>query len=461
MLDSLDTLIAFVLIMLVVSLLITIVVQMCSAFLNLRGLNLLKGLGKTFAVILPDVASVADTEEKEDAKKLASFILRGRLISDSSFIKHWPKWWRFATAARPDEIFDSIHRIATGQRSAPDGLKEAAQKVLTALGLNAGTLNDSLESARNLGVTVNKALEAVPDKDSRDAAQNALKEVSEKLIAFETDAVRIVTAAAGDIDAAYKKFQYWIDICQERVQQWFTLHTRLFTILFALVFAFLLQLDTVEIFKLVSNNKAVRDKLVAQATAVSSQAERTLGNSPTVLQSAYDTWVRDMKNANIKSALTSPSPPPVKIAATDTRESVARQIETALNNIKGKDDALKSFNDAVDTTVTEDLKKKSQDYREVQANFKETGFDLFPKNRQNTAFTRWGDSWQNGSWTHFWGILFSVGLLSLGAPFWYNALKNLASLRSTVAQNISKEQEQAQEQADLATPKPPPTLTPS
>src|SRR4029077_776018 len=109
MLDSLDTLIAFVLIMLVVSLLITIVVQMCSAFLNLSGLNLLKGVGKTFAVILPDAASVADTEVMEkNAKKLSSFILKGRLISDSSFIKHWPKWWRFTPAARPDEIFDTI-----------------------------------------------------------------------------------------------------------------------------------------------------------------------------------------------------------------------------------------------------------------------------------------------------------------------------------------------------------------
>jgi hypothetical protein len=33
-----------------------------------------------------------------------------------------------------------------------------------------------------------------------------------------------------------------------------------------------------------------------------------------------------------------------------------------------------------------------------------------------------------------------VGLLSLGAPFWYNALRNISSLRSTVAQNISNEQ---------------------
>jgi hypothetical protein len=265
---------------------------------------------------------------------------------------------------------------------------------------------------------------------------------------------------AGELDSAYQKFHYWTCICEERAQQWLTMHTRLFTVFFAFVFAFALQLDTVEIFKLVSYNKAVRDKLVAQATAVSSQAEKILGNSPTVLQSAYDAWLRDMKDANIRSALTSPSPPPVKIAATDTRESVARQIGTALGNIQAKDDALKSFNDAVDTTVTEDLKKKSQDYREVQANFKDTGFDLFPNNPKNNTFTRWGDSWQSGSWAHFWGILFSVGLLSLGAPFWYNALKNLVNLRSQVAQNISEEQKQREAGKRPAAAEPPPTVKP-
>jgi hypothetical protein len=386
MLDSLDTLIAFVLIMLVVSLLITIVVQMCSAFLNLRGLNLLKGLGKTFAVILPDVASLADTEDKEkNAKKLASFILKGRLISDSSFIKHWPKWWRFATAARPDEIFDSIHRIAAGQRSAPDGLKQTAQRVLTALGLNAGTLDDALETAKNLGDTVNNALATVLNADSRTVAQNALKEVGGKLIAFETDATRVATAAAGDVEAAYKKFQYWTDICQERVQQWFTLHTRLFTILFALMFAFWLQLDTVEIFKLVSSNKALREKLIAQSAAVTSQAEKVVGG-------------------------------------------------------------------AVDKTTADTLK---QHYAEVKADFANSGFALFPK---DGVGSRWSEGWNTA---HLFGVLFSVGLLSLGAPFWYNALKNLTSLRSSVAQNISKEQEQAQQQGDGSPRPPPPTVMPA
>jgi hypothetical protein len=53
-LDSFDTVIAFVLIMLVVSLLITIAVQIVASLLNLRGWNLLVGLKNTFAVIAPD-----------------------------------------------------------------------------------------------------------------------------------------------------------------------------------------------------------------------------------------------------------------------------------------------------------------------------------------------------------------------------------------------------------------------
>ena len=108
MFDSLDSLIAFVLIMLVVSLLITIVVQMVSAALNLRGLNLAQGLKRTFAVIDPD--------SDQKAKELANFILKGRFLSDS-FLPSWGifKLWRHTAAIRPEEIFDAIKRIAIGK----------------------------------------------------------------------------------------------------------------------------------------------------------------------------------------------------------------------------------------------------------------------------------------------------------------------------------------------------------
>src|SRR5207247_8908337 len=110
MLDSLDTLIAFILIMLVVSLWITIAVQMAASLLNLRSLNLAYGLKRTFTVIVPD--------SYENAKKLVDFILKGQFLSDS-FLPDWRvlKPWRHATAIRPEEVFDAIQRIAIGKES--------------------------------------------------------------------------------------------------------------------------------------------------------------------------------------------------------------------------------------------------------------------------------------------------------------------------------------------------------
>ena len=108
MLDSLDTLIGLVVIMLVVSLLITIAVQMTSALFNLRGLNLAQGLKRTFGVI--------DSRSEEHAKELANYILKGRFLSDS-FLPDWPifRWRRHSEAIRPQEVFDAIQRIALGK----------------------------------------------------------------------------------------------------------------------------------------------------------------------------------------------------------------------------------------------------------------------------------------------------------------------------------------------------------
>ncbi len=42
-------------------------------------------------------------------------------------------------------------------------------------------------------------------------------------------------------------------------------------------------------------------------------------------------------------------------------------------------------------------------------------------------------------WPHLLGILASVALLSLGAPFWFNLLKSLANLRPALAQQIEND----------------------
>src|ERR1700712_4597435 len=79
MLQSIDTLIAFVLIMTVASLFVTIVVQMFSAALSLRGKNLANALALTFQTIDPALG--------ERAHQLAAKILSDPLLSDSTLTR--------------------------------------------------------------------------------------------------------------------------------------------------------------------------------------------------------------------------------------------------------------------------------------------------------------------------------------------------------------------------------------
>ena len=61
--------------------------------------------------------------------------------------------------------------------------------------------------------------------------------------------------------------------------------------------------------------------------------------------------------------------------------------------------------------------------------------------RENAPFRERFRNWlraYNAGW-HFLGTLAMVVLLSLGAPFWFNTLKQLSSLKPTVTQKIEKE----------------------
>lgn len=431
MLDSIDTLIAFVTIMLVVSMLITIAVQILAALFNLRGMNLAKGLVNTLNTILPGF--------ENDAKGFANRILSGRLLSDSFALKVG----RRATAVRPDEVFDSIHRIATGRRDATDELRGNAQRVLIALGVDEKILTDAAVTfgaatrpAQELTDAANAAIAALPP-DQQAPVKTALDAVTTQLTAYATASAQQVqqdaTVAAQAVEAAYKKFQYWFEVSQERAQQWFTTHTRIFTIGLAILFAFWLQLDTVEIFKLVSTNSAVRDSLVAQSGVVTKQAENILVNSPSVLQQALDTWRAALADDKAKAAVAQ-----VAAAPTDTRGTLRQKVQNELEKagVDGIDSLLSAFDGTIDKVAKENLEDAAKQFSAVKLSLDKTGFVLFP----NDSKGRWGNGWCADLWHHFWGMVFSAALLSLGAPFWFNALKSLANLRSKVAANISAEE---------------------
>src|SRR5438270_5620876 len=140
MLQSVDTAIAFVLIMTVTSVFVTIVVQMCSAALSLRGKNLANALALTFQKLEPSL--------RGEAHELAAKILSDPLLSDSTRtekdmrfaatgeMRHKP--WHFtdvrcavrlASAIRPEEVFVALQRLAAmSTHHAAEGVNVGAMR---------------------------------------------------------------------------------------------------------------------------------------------------------------------------------------------------------------------------------------------------------------------------------------------------------------------------------------------
>jgi hypothetical protein len=70
-----------------------------------------------------------------------------------------------------------------------------------------------------------------------------------------------------------ENLEKWFNSAQDRAQQWFTMHTRVVTIIASVVIAFVLQLDTFETIKHISSDQDIRSKLAAETEGVLKDVE--------------------------------------------------------------------------------------------------------------------------------------------------------------------------------------------
>jgi hypothetical protein len=474
MLNTLDTVIAFAVIMTILSLLITIVVQMVSTTLSLRGKNLANALALTFQTIDPKIGEFAhslaaqilrdpifsdsifrpknrppvvpgekaqelidlekeakaaqkqfaadpkNTDKKSAAeaakakltdKKFAVINAEEKLKSAEQELAADPKnadkktavetaraelgrakaelqipevtpnrmkpWGVFSklrdatalgSAIRPGEIYRLLHEIAgltETEAAVRDIPSELVQKSVALL----NCLKDQDEPAQESKAKL-EAIRKVADIFSTPEQQKA---VLDSLANFGATVERATTEA-------YDRFQRWFGSAQDRAEQWFQTHVRIVTIVCSICAAFILQLDTAEIFQKLRDQPRLAEALVKAAPGVVATG----------------------------GGIVAPS----------------------------------------DAQVSEEAQKKA--FADLRKKLDEAGFDLVPdpfwgrwKAEELPKWTDWcgirfiPKYFFHVSW-HFVGILATAALLTLGAPFWFNLLKNLMSLRPALATLIEK-----------------------
>jgi hypothetical protein len=231
-----------------------------------------------------------------------------------------------------------------------------------------------------------------------------------------------------EIDRARDDLGGWFDATMDRVSQHFASHLRVWTIGFSLVVALLFQLDAVALFRRLSSDAELRTVLVANVESLRNRAEAAQSGTNAVppLQTLLTTTLANA-GVGFRPVLTElekiPAFPDLpaatnwvmrQVQALGAQAPAASEVERALAAFQ-RDVALSPFHSAMhrfQTTLQE-----------------RTVVMLIPD-----PFL-W--PWQGAFWTavrsHLAGILVSTIFLSLGAPFWFNLLKTLSTLRPILA----------------------------
>ncbi len=437
MLNTIDTVIAFAVVMTILSLLITILVQMLSAALSLRGKNLANALALTFQTI--------DPKSAEHAHALAGQILSDPIFSDSIWAaktrlpgQSKNRHLRILAKAQREiitltqDLMDNAQDDSKKQKLAQaQGRAQAAWaalqiparsrpwKFFSFRGMHLGSAIRPGEVYRILHdysalapadavsrgiapllVQVSQSLLTTLKNPDQPAAESKdkLRALVDVANLFNRDAQKqAVVDSLADLGAtverattqAYDRFQRWFGSAQDRAEQWFQINTRGATVFFAVLGAVFLQLDTVEIFHKLRDRPGLVEALVKSAPAVVAQGGKVI----------------------VPASAGLPNPP---------SEETQKLREDMLKDLQGK--------------------------------LTETGFELVPK----SFLGRWDEKadeipgWARKNYprvghmfVHLLGMLMTIGLLALGAPFWFNLLKNLMNLRPAMAQLIERRPQSA------------------
>lgn len=501
MLQSLDTLIAIAVIMSIASLLVTIVVQIIASVLSLRGELLAQALQKAGGQFLPDAmkaskdlaeallhkpdargimqlagavrpdeiyqrlkclaavsdaqlqdartaaesATVAATNAKADAGLQSSdtfpqiesaiALETQKVASAAATVNDATATQEARTAARNNQTAaqQRIEKLTLARTAETQAQQASSNQSLLALHRSQmGTSRDApsaslaSEAARLLA---SLAPASQSSETIRDALGDVLKQLTDSCLPSEqrlaiNSAIQSASQKLVDtVDTTKLAVERWFQDAVDHAQEWFLVRTRQITIGASILMTFVFQWDAVEIFKQVSGpSSAVRDALVQQASSVIQKAEAAADVSQSsvsggLMEQIRTAWNGDGSNSKRKIPMdrvfenTSVMFDSIPVIAPDTKESVKS-----------------AFDKLCKTEIAAYASQRAETIKTLSS----TGFQFIPENG-----LRWAD-WCS-YWVHVPGMIFFAALLCLGAPFWFNMLKNLTNLRPALAKLVEPE----------------------
>jgi hypothetical protein len=231
--------------------------------------------------------------------------------------------------------------------------------------------------------------------------------------AVDKEELRRLLKVFGVGDDPLNKVDLWFDTVMHRSSDWFVAKSRGWTVALSFILAGGLGVDAIDTYERLAGDPGLRATLVASADAVTRQAERTLDRAPIRLAAE-------------------------RVAASAAGGEVLRGIPSELLSCWQAERWLASAQPAPSEDVREQFKKACGE--ESQRLLAGAVADLTQLNEQIQA----GGIELSWVWSKpaevnarkILGMLLTGILLSLGAPFWFNALRQMATLRPVIAGKV-------------------------
>lgn len=432
MLKSLDILIGLAVIMLVLSMVVTVLTQAVTGMLNSRGRHLKKGLADLLKQIDPSLDDIAE--------RVADRILTHPLVRSNNFFGVS----RAGSVIQREEFTSLLMELAAGQGphkwTDAEAVKTFQERLANALKSNG--LSDpgkTLENVRMLALNL-------------EAARPELANYARRSIALLQEARGPLVAKVND----------WFDQTMDRTSQRFTFTARGITFACALVVAFGLQVDTVGLVNRLSMDERLRADLGDLATRVVETQRSEHALEAVVTSPAFAAMTPGERRESVRAR----SREAGSLSDTALDQAIIRRAMQQLIASDAFRDAPREKQRTMAMAIMPGLDKLEplqQDLRIAEI----TAFDVPQSQREYLEFLAekglvvfpsadWGRWWATLSNKNLLGILVSVFLLSLGAPFWYDVLKRLINLRSVLAR---KEDQQREERQFAKPPSTPATTT--
>lgn len=399
-LQAFDTVLAFAAAMLILSLLVTAWVQFLSALLRLRSGNLEWGLRRLLEQLDPD----------DQLKNYRSLLVQ-HVIEHPALARDSTWFGNKAEAIKAEELVKTLRQLATAPN--PDSMATAVRDWVA-----------SLTPAQG---------------ESEVQAQiDAITEEAGKLFPQQTQALRdAVERAIHRRDDLAQRVGQWFDSAMDRTSERFTLQCRWLTVVGAGIVVLVMGVDALWMLRQLNDKSQLREPLIAYAQEVQQQEEAATAKVcdrlvVKTIEPGAPASRSGAQAAGTQAASDAPGEAASAPALTD--------IESARACVELRRQQLTAAKKRLDQGVTALLMPGWWTSHAAGASVPTPSADAVGTPASGPTASRPGSSASSDAAAAgaspqpgIAGLLFGFVLLSLGAPFWFNVLKNLSSLRPLIA----------------------------